>query len=381
MKRVTLAVAFLLTPNGCQDDFDTGIVVSTVAGSSEAAFFQGGRDWPQWRGPRRDGVSFEQGLVRSWPEGGPTEIWRRAIGTGYSGMVVSGNRLYTLDQDGDESLVAFDAVNGQELWRLSLGGSFSSSQGDGPRGTPAVDGELVFAVSGRGTLMAAERSSGRQVWRHDLPREFDSEPPYWGFSTSPLVKGDLVLVEPGGRGGGSLVAFRKDDGKLVWKSHGDPAGYSSPLGVEFRGQSQVLFFTAKNLLSVTLDGGRVLWQVPWTTSYDVNAATPIWIPPNRVFISSDYGVGGAVFEVQESGAPLQVWKNKEMRNHFGTCVYLNGFLYGFDKATLKCIDASDGSMKWRTRGLGRGSLISADGRATIRRCVNSIGGEYPSGLI
>ena len=278
---------------------------------------------------------------------------------------MSNHHLYTLDQNGDESLLALSAVNGQELWHLSLGSGFSSDQGDGPRGTPAADQELVFAVSGRGILVAADRSSGRQVWKHDLPREFDSTSPTWGFSTSPLVKGELVLVEPGGQGGGSLAAFRKNDGTLVWSSHGDPVGYSSPLGVEFQGQPQILFFTGRNLLSVTLEQGKVLWQVPWTTSYDVNASTPIWIPPNRVFISSGYGVGGAVFEVGRSGAPRQVWKNREMRNHFSTSVYLNGFLYGFDNATLKCIDAADGSMKWRARGLGRGSLISADGMLIV----------------
>ena len=350
---------------GCQDDFDRGVPVTTVAGSAEAASFQGGQDWPQWRGIRRDGVSPEAGLGRSWPEGGPTEIWRRAIGTGYSGIVVSRNQLYTLDQNGDERLLAMSAENGREIWFLSFGGGFSNSQGDGPRGTPAADGELVFAVSGSGTLVAADRSTGRQVWKHDLPREFHSSSPNWGFATSPLVRGDLVLVEPGGQGGGSLAAFQKRDGELVWSSHSDPAGYSSPLAVEFEGQRQILFFTARHLLSVTPEQGRVLWQVSWTTSHDVNAATPIWIPPDRVFISSDYDGGGAVFEMGASGTPRQVWKNRKMRNHFSTSVYLNGFLYGFDNATLKCIDASDGSMKWRARGLGRGSLISADGMLIV----------------
>ena len=360
-----LPVLLVLSTVGCQDEFDAGIPVVTVAGSAEAASFQGGRDWPQWRGIRRDGVSPEAGLVRSWPEGGPTEIWRRAIGTGYSGIVVSSGHVYTLDQGGDESLLALSAVDGREIWRLSLGNGFSNGQGDGPRGTPVTDGELVFAVSGRGALVAADRRTGRQVWKHDLPREFGSSSPTWGFSTSPLVEGELVLVEPGGQTGGSLAAFRKSDGELVWSSHGDPAGYSSPLAVEFEGQRQILFFTARHLLSVTRAEGRVLWQVPWTTSYDVNAATPIWIPPNRVFIASNYDVGGAVYEIKGTGAPRQVWKNREMRNHFNTSVYLNGFLYGFDNATLKCIDASDGSMKWRARGLGRGSLISADGMLIV----------------
>ena len=304
---------------GCQDDFDRGVPVTTVAGSAEAASFQGGQDWPQWRGIRRDGVSPEAGLGRSWPEGGPTEIWRRAIGTGYSGIVVSRNQLYTLDQNGDERLLAMSAENGREIWFLSFGGGFSNSQGDGPRGTPAADGELVFAVSGSGTLVAADRSTGRQVWKHDLPREFHSSSPNWGFATSPLVRGDLVLVEPGGQGGGSLAAFQKRDGELVWSSHSDPAGYSSPLAVEFEGQRQILFFTARHLLSVTPEQGRVLWQVSWTTSHDVNAATPIWIPPDRVFISSDYDVGGAVFEMGafewHSPAGLEESENAQSFQH------------------------------------------------------------------
>ncbi len=359
-----LAAVLLLVAGGCGDDFHTETPITTVTGSVEAASFEGGFDWPQWRGPDRDGLSLEKGLAREWPEKGPTELWRRTIGTGFSGVIVSKGSLFTLDQKEGESLVALSAQTGEEQWRLPLSSGFSSGQGDGPRGTPAAAGDLVFAIGAGGVLAAADRTGGALVWKHDLTGGLGGLRPGWGFSTSPLVEGGLVFTEPGGRKEGSLAAFRISDGELMWRSHNDPVGYSSPLAVKFEGIRQILFFTGAHLLAVNQDG-RVLWKLPWTTSYDVNAATPVWIPPNRVFVSSNYDVGGAVYEMQESGNPRQVWKNREMRNHFNTSVYLGGFLYGFDKATLKCIDASDGSMLWRARGLGRGSLIAADGLLII----------------
>ncbi len=348
----------LLISGSCRDQFETRDPITTVAGSDETASFRGGFNWPQWRGPQRDGVSREAGLIKKWSENGPTEIWRRPIGTGYSGVVVSDGSLFTLEQKQGESLLALNAETGEEKWSLSLSRGFSSGQGDGPRGTPAVDGNLIFAVGGGGVLAAADRTSGVLMWKHHLGRELGGTKPYWGFSTSPLVEGEIVFVEPGG-GKGSLAGFRKNDGHLLWRSQGDPVGYSSPLAVPFEGTRQILFFTARHLLSLNRDG-RLLWKLPWTTSYDVNAATPVWIPPNRIFISSNYDVGGAVYEMHSLGPPRLVWGNRQMRNHFNSSIYLSGYLYGFDNATLKCIDAADGSMKWRARGLGKGSLIAAD---------------------
>lgn len=363
--RVTLPLVsmLLLISSGCREQFETREPITIVAGSVEASSFRGGFDWPQWRGPQRDGVSRESGLVKQWSENGPTEIWRRPIGTGYSGVVVSDGGLFTLDQKQEEALVALNAETGKDKWRLPLSRGFFNGQGDGPRGTPAVVGNLIFAVGGGGVLAAADRTSGVLMWKHHLGQDLGGTGPHWGFSTSPLVEGEVVFVESGG-GEGSLAGFRKNDGYLLWRSQDDPVGYSSPLSVPWEGTRQILFFTARHLLSVNRDG-RLLWKLPWTTSYDVNAATPVWIPPNRIFISSNYDVGGAVYEMRSSGPPRLVWENRQMRNHFNSSIYLNGYLYGFDNATLKCVDAADGSMKWGARGLGKGSLIAADGLLII----------------
>ena len=358
-------VGLLLLLASCADDYDTGEEIATVAAAAQAASFAGGQDWPQWRGAGRNGVSQETGLMRQWSADGPIEMWRRPIGSGYSATVVKGQVLYTLEQTDSQYLVAVDATSGDDRWRVEIEGGYQDGQGDGPRGAPAVTDSAVVAVASRGTLVALHPDDGRLLWRRDLVSEFSGSAPYWGYSTSAAIVGDSVLVQPGGPKNGAAAAFRVSDGELLWSSFDDGAGYSSPIVVDVGGRAQAIFFTGGHLIGVLPEDGEILWRVPWETSYQVNAATPVWIEPDRVFISSNYDVGGAVYQLQPQGVPRRVWKNREMRNHFNTSVYLNGHLYGFDNSTLKCVDAGTGERCWRQRGLGRGSLIAADGMLIV----------------
>jgi outer membrane protein assembly factor BamB len=325
-------------------------------------------DWPQWRGPNRDGISKETGLLKTWPDGGPSVVWKSPIGDGYSSVSISQGRIYTMDSKGkEEYVVCLDQATGKELWRSKTDAVFESGQGDGPRSTPTVDGNWVYALGANGMLVALSANDGKKIWSHDLRTEFESGIPKWGTSTSPIVEKDLLLVDVGGKTGFSLMAFNKKDGTIAWKSHTDKQGYSSPIAVTVGGVRQILFFTGTALVSVS-PSGQVYWKYPWRTDWDANIATPVFIAPDKVFISSAYGVGAAVVKITagDGKASVQeVWKNKVMENHFNSSVLYQGNLYGFDNAVLKCIDANTGAEKWKETGFGKGSLILADGTLIV----------------
>ena len=326
-------------------------------------------EWPGYRGPLRDGIAPDQDLLREWPSGGPEVLWKVPLGEGYSGLSVSGGRLFTLfSRDGDERAAAFDAATGKELWSVRLDSAYKNQFGNGPRSTPTVDGDLVYVLGAQGQLHALKVSSGESVWHHDLVREYGARIPTWGIATSPLVEGDLLLVDVGGRDGYSLVAFRKGSGEVAWKAADNPldgAGYSAPIAFEVGGVRQVLFLIASKLVAVAPAEGTILWSFPWSTEYNVNAATPIFVPPNRVFVSTGYGTGASLLQVERTDQggfrAQELWHNPSMRNQFSSSVRLGDFLYGFDNRTLKCLRVDTGEEMWKERGLGHGSLLAADG--------------------
>ena len=326
-------------------------------------------DWPQYRGPNRDGISRETGLLKSWPQGGPKVLWKAPSGDGYSHMAVTGGRLYTMiGQGADEVVVAHDAATGKQVWRVRADAKYSSDQGDGPRSTPVVDGGMVYALSAGGKLLALNAQTGKEVWRHDLRAEMGAKPPQWGISTTPLVEGNLLLVDVGGSDGKSLAAFDKKTGKVVWTSQTDKAGYSAPIGITVNGVRMVIFFTGSSVVAVTPADGKLLWRVPWRTDWDVNAATPIFIAPDKLYVSSGYDTGAGLFRIKAAGKLAmveEVWKSRGMKNQFSSSVFHNGHIYGFDNRTLKCIEAATGEEKWKQGGLGHGSLILADGHLIV----------------
>ena len=335
-------------------------------------------DWPQWRGPQRDGLSSETDLFTAKQPF--AEAWRVPLGPGFSGIAIADGRVFTMFAQGaDEFAICLDEQTGAELWRHRTGPYYKETQGgDGPRSTPTVDGAVVYVLGATGKLFALAAASGAPIWQKDLVAEFGSEVPRWGFSTSPLVEGNLLLIEAGGvkgnflvemvvdhRAPATVVALDKASGQTVWTALDDKMGYSSPIAFTANGQRQLAFFTAYSLIGLSPTDGQTLWTYPWKTRYDVNAATPIFIPPNRVFISSAYDKGAAVVQVGADAAIEEIWRNKEMQNQFSTSVYLQDHLYGFDKTILKCIDARTGAEKWKTRGYGNGSLIAADGHLIL----------------
>lgn len=321
-------------------------------------------DWPQYRGMNRDGISRETGLLKTWPETGPKVVWKAEIGPAYSAIAVSSGRLFTMDSKGtDEFVVCFDAASGKELWRYRNDASFDNDQGNGPRSTPVVDGNMVYALGALGQLTALSAQDGKKIWAHNLKTEFGSEIPQWGTSTQPLVEKDLLIVDVGGDSGQSIMAFHKKNGSVQWKTHTDKQGYSTPIAVTVNGVRQILVFTGTTLVSVS-PTGNVLWKYPWRTSWDANIASPVFVAPDKVFVSTSYDVGAALVQIKGNSVQ-EIWKSRIMKNHFNSSVVDGNNLYGFDDATLKCIDVLTGAEKWKQSGFGKGSLILADGHLIV----------------
>ncbi len=367
MARRSVRSASPRRPRPAAGAFSALVVLCTLGAGALGAVWAA--DWPQFRGLHRDGVSAETGLLKSWPAAGPPVVWRVPAGEGYSHIAVADGRLYTLVGRGrDEILLCLDAVTGRTLWHFRAGDMLMNDMGNGPRSTPTVDGGMVYAWSSQGKLYALDAKSGREVWRHDLRQEIGAESPNWGIATSPLVEGELLLVEAGGNGNRTIAAFDKKSGRLAWTSLDDRPSYAAPIALTAAGVRQVVFLTASSLAAVAPSDGRLLWRVPWQTTFDVNASTPIFVPPDRVYVSSGYDTGAAVYRIRARGPRLEteeVWRSRVMKNQFSSSLLAGGYLYGFDNATFKCVDVNTGEEKWKQRGLGQGSLILADGHLIV----------------
>lgn len=319
-------------------------------------------DWPQFLGPRRDGTAPDGGLVAAWLEAGLKVLWRARVGEGYSGVAAVDERLYSMDStDGAEFLLALRASDGGELWRLRTGSSPGDVYGGlGPRVTPSVEAGTVFTVTGGGELLAVAGATGRPLWRRNLRDELGWRRPAEGAAGSPLVADGRVYVIIGGSGGRALAAFDRGTGKTLWATQDDNTSYSSAVRWDHAGVAQVLFLAGSTLFSLEPASGRLLWRHPWATHDSVNVATPLVVPPDRVFISSGYDQGAALIQVRRradgSLEAAELWRSRELRNHFSNSVYHGGAFYGFDNAFLKAIDAATGRALWRERGFGQGSL-------------------------
>ena len=322
---------------------------------------QTGGEWPQWRGANRDGVSKETGLLKQWPEGGPPLAWKaQGAGTGYSSISISKGRIFTMGLRGDkEYVIAFDAKTGKELWATAHGTAYRDSRGDGPRGTPTVDGNRVYSLGGNGDLSSIDAASGKIIWSLNVLQTFGASNIGWGISESPLVLGDRVLVNAGGPNA-SLVALKKSDGSVLWKTQSDKAGYSSALPVPLGGKTQVVFFTHSRALGVDPADGRVLWEYAKAANNVANVSTPV-ARGNRVWISSDYGTGGGLVEIKADGTAAEVYFTKEMRTHHSTAILVGDHLYGFSGPVLTAMKFDTGEVAWKDRSVGKGSLVYADG--------------------
>ncbi len=346
----------------------TALAIVLLAGFGHINAASNHHDWPQFRGMNRDGISFETGLLKSWPESGPKELWRRSIGEGYAAITIVGDRLYTMygAKDGEEDVefaAAFDARTGEELWRTKIDLKHETQFGTGPRATPLVDGDLVYVQGSRGDFAALKTADGSEVWKMSIMEKFGAGQPFFGFASSALLEDGQLLVETGGPEGKMFTGLDKMTGEVRWSS-GDGAtepSYSSAIAIDLGGRRHYVSVTNQKLRGIDAKGEE-LWSYDWPEGE--THASPVFIAPDKIFASGAEGVGGTLVRIKYDGETYEateLWKTRFMRNHFSSSVVHGDHLYGFDNATLKAIAIDDAKMAWGKRGLGKGSLIYADG--------------------
>ncbi|MEW5975312.1 MAG: PQQ-binding-like beta-propeller repeat protein [Acidobacteriota bacterium] len=321
-------------------------------------------DWPDFRGARRDG-SYRWSAIRTqWPESGLPPLWKQPVGGGYASFVAVGDTAYTIEQRRrNEVVVAYDIKSGKELWSHGWAAEFRETMGgDGPRATPTWDQGRLYALGAIGELRCLDARTGKRLWSRNILEDNQAQNLQWGMSAAPLIVDDKVVVLPGGPNGKSVVAYNKLTGSPVWSVLDDKQGYASPMLVTLAGSHQILVVSARRAMGLEPTAGDLLWEYPWVTSYDVNAAQPLILGDNRVFLSAGYGHGAAVVEISRQNGSFTtrtVWQNTRMKNKFTSSVLHGGYIYGLDEAILACMDAATGDLKWKGGRYGYGQLILA----------------------
>lgn len=353
------------------------IVVST--GVSTAT------DWPQWLGPKRDGVWREDGLVEKFPEGGPKQLWKVGVGVGYAGPAVAGGKVFVTDYvpdagtklpgggfakgrfKGSERVVCRDAATGKEVWKFAYPCEYTVSYPGGPRCTPTVDGDMVYTLGAMGDLKALAVAGGKEVWEKNFMKDYDAGLPVWGFASHPLIDGDKLICLAGGSNDRLVVAFDKKTGKELWASQscqGDP-GYSPPMIYEFGGKRQLVIWHARAVIGLEPDTGKLLWRVPFDVKASLTAPTPRKVGDDKLFVTSFYN-GSLLLKVGADKADV-VWKSKakgelpslttDLSSIMSTPVVDGSYIYGVGSyGQLRCIEADTGKRVWMTMQATRGAL-------------------------
>jgi outer membrane protein assembly factor BamB len=337
-----------------------------------------GSDWPQWRGPSRSAVSPETGLLRSWPAAGPPRAWSASnLGAGFGSIAVSRDRIFVQGLRNSQSVVsALNRADGKLVWVKPMGRAVDNDRGPGPRGTPTVDGDRLYVLTENGDLAALRVQDGTITWQRNILQEFGGRNIGWLISESPLVDGGSVIVSPGGRGAG-MVALDKLTGKTVWvsKELSDEAGYSSPIVADVQGVRTIMTLTGQAGVGVRASDGKLMWRHTAVSNGTANIATPVF-HDNKVFYTSNYGTGGALLALRAQNGEVraeEVYFTRDMQNHHGGVVVVNGYLYGFHNAILTCMEFATGKVMWRNRSVGKGSLAYADGSLYLWSENNVVG--------
>ena len=323
-------------------------------------------DWPQWHGPNRTAISTETGFVRTWPPTGPPVVWSIAgLGEGYGSVAIKGDRIFVQGVKASQSSVfCLNRADGKTAWVTPLGPRLGQDKGPGPRGTPTVENDRLYALTESGDLGCLKIADGSVVWQRNILKDFGGRNPRWLISESPLIDGDRLIVTPGGEGA-SIVALDKATGKTIWttKELSDEAGYSSCIVSDIGGVRTIIGFTGRAGVGVRASDGKLMWRYERVSNRTANIATPI-VQDNKVFYTSDYDTGCALLGLKAQGGEVkaeEIYFSREMMNHHGGVVLINGYLYGFNNAILTCIEFTTGKMIWRDRSVGKGTLTYADG--------------------
>ena len=377
-----------------------GLAAATLLSSASAD------DWPQWQGPDRNAMSKEHGLLQAWPKDGPPLTWKaNGLGGGYSAPSIAGGRIYGMSNRGEDEFVwALSEADGKELWATRLGPALTDGMPQGKEGagcTPTVDGERLYILGLSGDLACLQTKNGTFIWRRSLTNDFAGRIPTWRYNESPLIDGDKVICTPGGKGA-TLVALNKLTGETIWKSEvpeppaensdrptggrgGRPgfrdsgASYASAIAINFEEQRQYVQLTSKALVGVAASDGKFLWRYDRPANKaTINCSTPLY-RDGLVFAASAYGAGGGLVKLSKDGRggikAEEVWFSKNMENHHGGMLVIDGALYGSNGGNgggyLVCLDFKTGDVLWNERDpekrrVKKGSVAFADSRIYYR---------------
>ncbi len=326
--------------------------------------------WPYYRGPDMDG-RYAEPIDTAWPAAGPPELWRVPVGGGYASFVVGHGLAYTIEQRREQEVAAaYDLLTGVERWTAGWDARFEESMGgDGPRATPALDEDTLVALGATGELRALDAATGAGIWRANILDDAGAANLTWGMAASPTVLDGLVLTAPGGPDG-AAIAYDLETGAIRWRALDAQGAYTAPAVYTLDGLPQIVLIGADRVISLATDGSRTYWSHPWATQNGINAAQPLQVAPDRLFVSSGYGQGAAVLEIEAnaeagSAAVTERWSNNRMKNTFSTSVFHDGHVYGLDNGILACIDAETGDRMWKGGRYGHGQLLLASGHLLI----------------
>jgi len=318
-------------------------------------------DWPQWRGPNRDDISKESGLLKSWPEGGPKRLWLYTnAGNSYSGPAIVAGKFYTVGtRDNAEIVLALDANTGNELWAAPIGPILENGWGAGPRSTPTVHDGQIYALSGKGNLACVNAASGKVVWQKTMGT-LGGKVPGWGYTESVLVDGDRVVCTPGGSKG-AIAALNRMNGEVLWQTTDftDGAQYASIIPATINGTETYVQLTMQSIVGIAAKDGKVLWKEPFQGRTAV-IPTPI-VRDNLVYVTAGYGVGCKQIKINPDNSLETVYENKVIRNHHGGVILVGNHLYGHADPGWACQDFKTGTEVWNHRNFGKGAIGYADG--------------------
>jgi outer membrane protein assembly factor BamB len=352
--------------------------ISAAVALAGAAASAASSDWQQFLGPTRNGVYAGSDLAEAWPKEGPRRVWQIETGQGHSGPAVLGGRVILFHRLEDKEIVeCLESTTGKRMWRVDYPSSYRDDFGfdEGPRATPAIDDNRVYTFGAEGVLHCADLQTGKKLWSVDCKRDFAVQKGFFGIACSPLVEGNAILLNIGGRDGAGIVAFDKRDGKVLWKATDHKASYSSPITATINGQRYGFFLTLGALVALDPEQGKVLFQYPFTPPIrsSVTAATPV-IVGDLVFISASYGAGAVLLKVKTNG-PEKVWADDDaLSNHYATSVHHGGFLFGIHGrtdpgfepgASLKCVELATGKTRWQKDSFGAATILLAGDQLLI----------------